>query len=80
LEGIVVNKYILVDMIAPMLKKEMDLVDYPLPEELKVREGEHPAFGKFFERASRYKAAKTKRVAFNPHFPYQTGLIGIFLW
>ena len=54
------NKYILVDMIAPMLKKEMDLVDYPLPGELKVREGEHPAFGKFFERVSRYKADKTK--------------------
>ena len=58
------NKYILVDMIAPILKKEMNLVDYPLPEELRVREGEHPNFGKVFETASRYKADKTKRVAF----------------
>ena len=58
------NKYILADMITPILKKEMNLVDYPLPEELRVREGEHPNFGKVFEKASRYKADKTKRVAF----------------
>jgi len=60
----VMNKYILGDTIIPMLKKEMNLVDYPLPEELRVREGEHPTFGKVFETASRYKADKTKRVAF----------------
>ena len=57
------NKYVLADMITPILKKEMNLVDYPLPAELRVREGEHPNFGKVFETASRYKADKTKRVA-----------------
>ena len=57
------NKYILGDTIMPMLKKEMNLVDHPLPEEVRVLEGEHPAFGKVVEWFSRYKTNKIKRVS-----------------
>jgi hypothetical protein len=57
------NKYILGDTIMPTLKKEMNLVDYPVPEEVRVMEGEHPAFGKVFQRTSRYKADKIKRIS-----------------
>jgi len=62
LEGIVMNKYIVSEMVIPMLEKEMNLVDHPLPEELRVMEGEHPSFGKVIERSFRYKADKIKRV------------------
>ncbi len=61
------NKYILADMITPILKKEMNLVDYPLPEELMVMEGEHPAFGKVSHKSFRYKANKIKRVTDSRH-------------
>ena len=61
------NKYILGDMVIEMLKKEMNLVDYPLPEELRVMEGEHPTYGKVFNRASRYKADKIKKVSVIRH-------------
>jgi len=61
------NKYILDDMITPMLKKEMNMVDYPLPEELRVWEGEHPTRGKVSNRPTRYKADKIKRVSVLRH-------------
>jgi hypothetical protein len=61
------NKYILGDTIIPMLKKEMNLVDHPLPEEVMVMEGEHPTFGKVSNQSSRYKANKIKRVTDSRH-------------
>ena len=61
------NKYILSDMVIPMLKKEMNLVDYPLPEELRVMEGEHPTYGKVSNQPSRYKADKIKKVSVIRH-------------
>lgn len=33
------NKYIVGDLATETLKKEMNLVDYPLPKELKATEG-----------------------------------------
>ncbi len=33
------NKYIVGDLATETLKKEMNLVDYPLPEKLKAMEG-----------------------------------------
>ena len=61
------NKYIIADMVIDMLKKEMNLVDYPLPEELRVMEGENPTYGKVSNRAARYKADKIKKVSVIRH-------------
>jgi hypothetical protein len=61
------NKYIVGDMVTEMLKKEMNLVDYPLPEEIRVMHGEHPTYGKMFRECFRYKADKIKRVSVIRH-------------
>ena len=61
------NKYIVDDMVIDMLKKEMNLVDYPLPEELRAMKGEHPTYGKVSNQASRYKADKIKKVSVIRH-------------
>ncbi len=61
------NKYIVGDLVTEMLEKEMNLVDYPLPEELRVMEGEHPTYGKMFRECFRYKADKIKRVSVIRH-------------
>jgi hypothetical protein len=63
----VMNKYILSDIVLEMLKKEMNLVDYPLPEELKNMKGENPTYGKVSNQAFRYKADKIKKVSVIKH-------------
>lgn len=61
------NKYIVGDMVTEMLKKEMNIVDHPLPEELRVMEGENPTYGKMFRESFRYKADKIKRISVIRH-------------
>lgn len=61
------NKYIAGEIAKTILEKEMSITDYPLPEDLSVREGEHPGYGKMVNRATRYRADKLKRIAILNH-------------
>jgi len=61
------NKYLAGDVAKEILAKEMSITDYPLPEDLSVREGDHPTYGKMVNRATRYKADKIKRIALLNH-------------
>jgi hypothetical protein len=57
------NKYIVSEIVRDMLKKEMNMVDYPLPKEFEMQEGQHSDYGKMFNQVTRYKAHKLKRIA-----------------
>ena len=61
------NKYMAGDVAKEILTKDMGITDYPLPEDLRVREGSHPTRGKVVNRATRYKADKIKRIALLNH-------------
>jgi len=61
------NKYIAGDIAREILEKEITLTEDPLPEDLRVREGEHPGYGKMLNRVARYKADKLKRITILDH-------------
>jgi hypothetical protein len=62
-----VNKYIIGDMVTEILKEGMNMVDYPLPEELRAMEGKHPTYGRVVRSCVRYKADKLKRISVIRH-------------
>jgi len=60
------NKYILGEMVTEKLKREAKMVAKPLPEELRVLEGETPA-GKMRFEAALYQADKLKKITISNH-------------
>ena len=61
------NKFLIAEVITEKLKKEIEMVAKPFPEEIKVLEGELKPFGKVRFDSSLYQAEKLKRISFNKH-------------
>jgi hypothetical protein len=61
------DKYMAGKVAMEILGKAMNVTDYPLPEDLRVREGSHPSYGKMVNQAARYRADKLKRIAILNH-------------
>jgi len=66
------NKYILADMVTEKLKKEIGMVAKPLPEELRIMEGELPSGRVRFENTL-YQAGKLKKITIGNHTLGETG-------
>jgi len=72
LEGTVMNKYILADMVTEKLKREIGMVAKPFPEELKILEGELPS-GRFRWESALYQADKLRKISIGKHSHGQSG-------
>ena len=66
------NKYILGEMVAEKLKREIKMVAKPLPEELRNLEGETPLGKTRFESAL-YQADKLKKITISKHTHGESG-------
>ena len=66
------NKYILADMITEKLKRGTGMAPKPLPEELRILEGELPS-GKVRLEPSLYQADKLKKIAIFKHSHGESG-------
>jgi 15,16-dihydrobiliverdin:ferredoxin oxidoreductase len=60
------NKYILADMVTEKLKKEIGMVAKPLPDKLRIMEGELPSGRVCFDNAL-YQADKVKKITIGNH-------------
>ncbi len=66
------NKYILGDMVTEKLKREIGMVAKPLPEELRILEGELPS-GKVRFESALYQADKLKKITISKHSHGESG-------
>ena len=66
------NKYILADMVTEKLKREIGMVDKPLPEEIKTLETDLPSGSVRFDCAL-YQADKLKKISINKHSHGENG-------
>ena len=67
------NKYIVADMIAGKLKKELGMVPKPFPKELRSMEAEVAHLGKMRFEAVLYQAEKLKKISVLKHAAGKTG-------
>jgi hypothetical protein len=66
------NKYLLADMVTEKLEKEIGMVAKPLPEEIKILEGEVPSGRLRFESAL-YQTEKLKKITISKHDHGESG-------
>jgi len=66
------NKYILGDMVTEKLKRGIGMVAKPLPEELRILEGELPS-GKVRFESALYQADKLKKITISKHSHGESG-------
>jgi hypothetical protein len=66
------NKYLLADMVTEKLEKKIGMVAKPLPEEIKILEGEVPSGRLHFESAL-YQTEKLKKITISKHDHGESG-------